>query len=341
MKFTYCPAIATFVLLLCSGCSEGAYYTMEGYTQGGEYKITFDDTGSGWKKISHRRVASTVENILREVESTLSGYDSTSTVSAFNRSDKSIVANPILSELFGISRDIWEETDGMFDISGAPLFDYWGFGFKDPVKMQELRDGSGTPATVDSLLKFCGMQHLSLQRRGDEVSMVKDDPRTRVNFNAIAQGYTCDLIASAFDSIGIRNYLIDVGMEITCKGVNAKGLKWHIGIDAPIDGNMTAGQFIQDILEVSDCGIVTSGNYRKFFIGENGEKYAHSINPVTGYPSRDSLLSATVIAPDAAHADAYATFCMVIGYEKAVNFLESREDLHGYLITPNGVYKKL
>lgn len=341
MRYIFHTTVSALILFLCSGCSEGTYYTIGGYTQGGEYKITFDDTGSGWKKISHRKVTSTVEGILKEVERTLSGYDSTSTVSIFNKSCESVAANRILSELFEISWGIWEETDRMFDISGAPLFDYWGFGFKDPSKMQALRDRSSTPATVDSLLEFCGMQHISLQRDGNGIFLIKDDPRARVNFNAIAQGYTCDLIASAFDSIGIRNYLIDVGMEIICRGVNAKGLKWHIGIDAPIDGNMTAGQFIQDVLEVSDCGIVTSGNYRKFFIGENGEKYAHSINPVTGYPSRDSLLSATVIAPDAAHADAYATFCMVIGYEKAVDFLESREDLHGYLITPNGVYKKL
>jgi len=341
MKNTYHTTCLSILLLLCTGCSEETYFTMTGYTQGGEYKITFDDTGASGKRIPHETITSAVERILTQVEATLSGYDSTSTVSLFNRSERSVISNPVLTELYFISRSIWEETDGMFDVSGAPLFDWWGFGFKDPVKMKELREGSRTPAAIDSLLAFCGMRHISLTDGGDTVFLTKDDPRTRLNFNAIAQGYTCDLIASALDSMGMENYLIDVGMEITCRGVNARGNKWRIGIDAPIDGNMTAGQNIQDVLEVTDCGIVTSGNYRKFFIGEDGEKYAHSINPITGYPSRDSLLSATVIAPDAAHADAYATYCMVIGYEKAVEFLGSREDLHGYLITPGGVYKKL
>lgn len=334
-------SIIPMLMLLCTGCGRESYYTMAGYTQGGEYRITFNDKNSQGRSISHETITDRVERLLSEVEHTLSGYDTASVVSIFNRAESSVTSTPLLSELLEISTDIWEETGGMFDISGAPLFDWWGFGFSDPVKMKTLRESSDTPAAVDSLLGFCGMRHISLVETDDGFEVRKDDPRVRMNFNAIAQGYTCDLIARSLDSLGLTDYLIDVGMEITCKGVNARGKKWRIGIDAPIDGNMTAGEHIRDVLEVSGCGIVTSGNYRKFFIGEDGEKYAHSINPTTGYPSRDSLLSATVIAPDATHADAYATYCMVAGYEKAVEFLESREDLHGCLITPNGVYRKL
>ena len=162
----------------------------------------------------------------------------------------------------------------------------------------------------------------------------------QLNFNAIAQGYTCDVVADLLDSLEVRNYLVEVGMEIVCKGVNASGREWSIGIDAPVDGSQTAGENIQKIVYLTDCGITTSGNYRKFYI-INGKKYAHSINPVTGYPVQQDLLSATVICNDTvrggALSDAYATYCMVLGKEKAAEFISSRPDLRGYLIYDGGV----
>lgn len=315
---------------------------MTGMAQGGEYHITFCDSDSKGRKISREMITSATDSILTLVENTFSGYNKFSVLSDFNKSDGDFRVPAVFCDLYGICINLWKETGGLFDISAAPLFDFWGFGFKDPARMAEMRSNGNTPAVIDSLLDFCGMQHLELSYpKGENPVLHKDDPRVRLNFNAIAQGYTCDLIAREFEEMGIGNYLIEVGMEIRCKGVNASGKKWRIGIDAPIDGNMTAGADIRDVVEVSDCGIVTSGNYRKFFIGEDGEKYAHSINPISGWPARDTLLSATVIAPNATMADAYATYCMVLGYEKAVEFLESRDDINGYLITPHTTYRKL
>jgi len=334
--------LSAAILILASCGNRETYYTVTGMAQGGEYHITFCDINEKGRRIPHERITAAADSILTAVDMTFSGYNHLSELTKFNKAVDAVPVKEMFQNLYSTCYNLWRETDGLFDIAAAPLFDFWGFGFQNPEKMKELRASTDTPAAIDSLLKFSGMQHLMLIRSTSHPYVLKkDDRRAKLNFNAVAQGYTCDLIASSFEKMGIHNYLIDVGMEIRCSGVNASGSKWRIGIDAPIDGNMTAGENIQDIVEVTDCGIVTSGNYRKFFIGEDGEKYAHSINPKTGYPARDSLLSATVITKNATLADAYATYCMVLGYEKAVEFLESRDDLHGYLITPHGVYKKL
>ena len=153
-----------------------------------------------------------------------------------------------------------------------------------------------------------------------------------LNYNAIAQGYSSDLVAEYLYSIGVKDMMVDIG-EIFCDGVNPSGKPWTIGIDKPVDGNQELGSQIQGIFRspAGPHGIVTSGNYRKFII-KDGRKYAHTIDPLTGYPVEHTLLSATIVAPDATMADAYATYCMVIGLEAAKVFLESRPDLEGCLI---------
>ncbi|MBR1538001.1 MAG: FAD:protein FMN transferase, partial [Bacteroidales bacterium] len=184
---------------------------------------------------------------------------------------------------------------------------------------------------IDSIRDFVGMQHMWLERRPDGTHLVKDDPRCKLNFNAIAQGYSCDVVARLLDSLGCTDYLVDIGREIICKGKNASGGKWRIGLDRPTDGNMEEGKDLQAILEVSDCGIVTSGNYRKFYV-EDGRKYAHTIDPLSGRPVTHSLLSATVVARDATTADAYATWMMVVGPERARALIEARTGLEALLV---------
>ena len=175
------------------------------------------------------------------------------------------------------------------------------------------------------------MDLLTLEERADGTHLVKADPRCQLNFNAIAQGYSCDVVARILDSLGCGDYLVDIGREIRCKGRNAAGEKWRIGLDRPSDGNMEEGKDLQAILHVSDCGIVTSGNYRKFYV-EDGRKYAHTIDPVSGRPVSHNLLSATVIAADATTADAYATWLMVIGLDRARQFLDDRPELEALLV---------
>jgi thiamine biosynthesis lipoprotein len=210
------------------------------------------------------------------------------------------------------------------------LFNIWGFGFKNKITITQER--------VDSALSLTGMDKIYIE----ESKVIKTNKDVTLNFNAIAQGYTADVIASQFEKIGINNYLIEVGGEIFCKGVNPKGKKWSVGIDRPVDGNMVQGEDLQDILLLSGGGLATSGNYRKFY-EEDGQKYSHTINPLTGYPAKESILSATVTAPDAMTADAYATWFMVAGVEKAIEIIESDPKIEGYLVYSQGdslrVYK--
>ena len=154
----------------------------------------------------------------------------------------------------------------------------------------------------------------------------------KLNYNAIAQGYSCDLVAAYLYSIGVKDMLVDIG-EIYCDGLNPERKPWTIAVDRPTDGNETPGADVVGTWHSNGgpCGIVTSGNYRKFYV-RDGKKYAHTIDPRTGYPVSHNLLSATIVARDATTADAYATYCMVIGLDEAREFIQKRPDIEGYLV---------
>ena len=309
---------SVLALLLLAGCSSQPYVWIEGFAQGSTYHTICSLPGT----VSQKDAEAAIDSILNAVDNSLSGYNKSSLLSRLNAGED-LPLDAIFIECFERSAEIWRESDGAFDPSAAPLFDLWGFGFEEQAGVSD--------AAVDSILQFVGMDLLRLEKRSDGIHLVKEDPRVKLNFNAIAQGLSCDLIARRLQSLGAENYLVEVGREIVCKGVSARGDAWRIGIDKPFDGNMDEGKNLQGIVEVGDRGIVTSGNYRKFYVID-GEKFAHTIDPRTGRPVRHSLLSATILAQDAATADAYATWMMVIGPEKAREVLHSREDLDAYLI---------
>lgn len=319
---------------LCTACNNtnSAYRSFDGFAQGGTYHITCNLNGIPDSLAAH--LPDSLLLFFNQINHSLSGYDSTSVISSVNRGD-----NPPLDRLFietfNASKRVWEESDGYFDITGAPLFDVWGFGFRDREKV--------TGNMIDSILQFVGNEKARIVEKDTAIGGIRgiysflelDDSRMKVNFNAIAQGYTCDYIASKFDSWGMTDYLIEVGGEIYAKGVNSKGNAWRVGIDRPEDGNILPGESLEAVIEISDRGLVTSGNYRKFYI-EDGKKYSHTIDPKTGYPVSHTLLSATVVAPDATTADAYATYFMVIGLERAKEVLSGRPDLGAVLIYADG-----
>lgn len=309
---------SVLALLLLAGCSSQPYVWIEGFAQGSTYHTICSLPGT----VSQKEAEAAIDSILNAVDNSLSGYNKSSLLSRLNAGED-LPLDGIFIECFEKSVQVWKESEGAFDPSAAPLFDLWGFGFEEQAEVSD--------AAVDSILQFVGMDLLRLEEREDGIHLVKEDPRVKLNFNAIAQGLSCDLIARRLQSLGSGNYLVEVGREIVCKGVSARGDAWRIGIDKPIDGNMDEGKNLQEIVEVADRGIVTSGNYRKFYVVD-GEKFAHTIDPRTGRPVRHSLLSATILAEDAATADAYATWMMVIGPEKAREVLHSREDLDAYLI---------
>ena len=311
--------LLTTLLLLC-GCDSrpGRYARIEGFAQGGTYHVVYARPA----RVSEQAVRSAVDSLLLDIDRTLSGYNKGSLLSRLNDGEDPCL-NDLFIECFNRSKAVWAESGGAFDPSAAPLFDLWGFGFANK--------GTVTQAAIDSIRAFVGFDLLSLEERGDGWHLVKADPRMKLNFNAIAQGYSCDVVARYLASLGCGNYLVEIGREIVCRGVNAAGESWRIGLDRPEDGNFDEGKDLLAIFKVSDCGIVTSGNYRKFYV-ENGQKFAHTIDPSTGRPVTHSLLSATVVAADATTADAYATWLMVIGLERAKEMLAQRPGLDALLV---------
>lgn len=314
-------------LLLAGSCESGNQYVyIEGFAQGGTYHVICRPV----RGLSAQELRDRIDGRLLAIDGSLSGYNKGSLLSRLNAGED-LPLDTLFIGCFTRSKEIWAETGGAFDPSAAPLFDLWGFGFANRETV--------TQAAIDSIRAFVGMDLLTLEERADGVHLVKADPRVRLNFNAIAQGYSADVVATLLDSLGIRDYLVDIGREIACKGRNAAGDPWRIGLDRPSDGNFDEGKDLQAILEVTDCGIVTSGNYRKFYI-EDGQKYAHTIDPATGRPVTHSLLSATVEAQDAATADAYATWLMVAGPLRAREILAGRPDLEALLVyDENGTMK--
>ena len=321
------PVLILLILLLSSCSGRSRYVVLSGYAQGGTYSVKIDISDT---RVPQETIASAVDSILTLVDTTLSGYNKASILSRFNAGE-TVVPNTLFSDIYAFSRDIFEQTDGRVDVAAGPLFDIWGFGFST--------DSLPSEDVVRRTLATCGMSRLAPSIAAGEpltaLDLVQDEGSetgARLNFNAIAQGYTCDLVASYLHSIGIRHMLVDIG-EIYCEGLNPSGKGWSIGVDRPFDGNDTPGADIDGIWtsEGRSCGIVTSGNYRKFYV-RDGRKYAHTIDPRTGYPVDHNLLSATIVAPNAAEADALATFCMVLGLDAARDFVLSREDIEGYLI---------
>lgn len=312
--------LAAFLLAALYSCSGGPdYRQITGYAQGGTYSVKFNKAGV---KAGMNEIQGAIDSILTLIDTTLSGYNKGSQLSRFNAGE-AVEPNEVFRDVYSLSRRFHDETGGALDVAAGSLFDIWGFGFTS---------GSlPSAAAVDSVRAVCGMDKL-----GADMEPLAPGVRPGLNFNAIAQGYTSDRIAAYLHSIGVRDMLVDIG-EIYCEGVNQKGVPWSIGIDRPFDGNMTPGADLDGIWrgDGSGKGVVTSGNYRKYY-EVDGKKYSHTIDPRTGYPVRHNLLSATIVAPDATTADAYATFCMVIGLDEAKAFISSRKDVDGYLIFDNG-----
>lgn len=341
-------------------CSErGRYVVVTGYAQGGTYSVKFNLSGV---TEGRDRIRESIDSILILVDTTLSGYNKASILSRFNAGE-TVVPNGLFCDIYSCCHDIYEETGGCVDVASGPLFDIWGFGFStdslpsdDLVKETMATCGlSRLPRTLTPGIAVSGRDIASGNRatlgdvRGGTMSGANggagrsetlygdnfpagEGPLPKLNFNAVAQGYTCDLVAEYLRSIGVKDMLVDIG-EIYCQGLNPVGQGWTIGVDRPVDGNETPGADLDGIWtsEGRSCGIVTSGNYRKFYV-RDGRKYAHTIDPRTGYPVTHQLLSATVTAESGAAADAYATYCMVLGLDGAKEFIDSRPDLEGYLI---------
>ena len=260
-----------------------------------------------------------IEQKLLEVDSALSVFNEQSIISHINRNDK-VKPNTMFLDVFYMAQEISANTGGAFDITVAPLVNAWGFGFKN----------GETPSrhVVDSLRALIGYQKIGFDGR----YIAKKDPRIMLDCSAIAKGYGVDMVARLLSDKGVSNYMVEIGGEVATRGISEKRVPWKIGVVKPSDDPLPDGESeLQTVLNVTDKCMATSGNYRNFYY-KGTRKYAHTIDPKTGYPVQHNILSATVLTSQCARADAYATAFMVMGLDRAKEVLSRTPDLMAYLI---------
>ena len=285
------------------------YQHNKGFIFGTVYNITYQ---------SNEDLQPQIEAELKKVNQTFSTFEANSLISQINQ-NKPVKVNEMFREVFTLAESISKVTDGAFDITVAPMVNMWGFGFKTgqhPSKQ-----------AIDSLHQVVGYHKVKLV--GNTIQ--KTDKRVMLDCSAIAKGYGSDIVARFLRRNGIKNFMVEIGGEIVTRGISEKRLPWKVGVTKPTDDSLNVNQELQTILNVTNKAMATSGNYRKFYY-KNGKKYAHTIDPLTGYPVQHNILSSTVLANNCAAADAYATAFMVLGLEKAQKVLERHPELMAYFI---------
>jgi len=308
--FAFLLLLAT--LIPVSSCKHpGKYVFNEGKIYGTYYHIVY-------KSPEGKDLHPEIDALLGELNKIFSTFDSGSVISRIN-SNQPVVPPPYFMNCFKKSMEISKLTGGAFDIPVAPLVNAWGFGFTHKGKI--------TQPLIDSLLRLTGYQKVKLE--GNKV--IKDDPGIMLDMSAISKGYTCDIIGNFLAGQNCIHYMVEIGGEVVARGVNQKGKVWRIGISTPEENIFNSAGELEAVVELSDKALATSGNYRNFYV-EDGKKYAHTINPETGYPVQHNLLSATVIASDCMTADALATAFMVMGVEKSMELSKEIPGVEVFLI---------
>lgn len=308
---------AAALLLFMPSCEKKQYYYNEGLVFGTYYNIRYEATHDMEQEIKEQ---------LAQMDASLSIYNKNSIISRVNRNED-VEVDSLFEVMFRTAEQVTNLSHGAFDITCGPLVNEWGFGTKE-------KGHTPTQHQIDSILKFVGFKYVTLDEEHNRIA--KMDTRIQLDASAIAKGYGCDVVANYLASQGCENYLVDIGGEIVCKGHSDKGTKWRLGITKPIDDPTGEVEEIEDIIEVNNICIASSGNYRRFYYDDGGERRSHTVDPRTGYPVNHSLLSATVIAKSGILADALATACMVLGEEKALEMIEGLDDVSCHLIIADG-----
>ena len=286
---------------------------LQGLAQGSYYAITyFDDEGRNFQK--------EIDSIFHAVDMSVNLWVDSSVISKVNRNEE-VVLDDIFIDNFNIAQEAARLSDGYFDPTISPIVAAWGFSYK--------HGDSITPQLIDSLKQLVNYRNIRIE----DGKVVKNNPAMQLDFNAIAQGYTSDMIAGFLDSRGIKNYLVDTGGEIMARGEKPNGQPWIVGIEKPAD-NWDSEQVVQTRIALRDKGLVTSGSTRKY-VERNGKRYSHCIDPKTGYPVEHQLLSATVLAENSVWADALASICMVMVMEKSLEIINALDGVEAYYIFAN------
>ena len=285
--------VTAIMSIVACTTAKNEYITIEDETLGTFVQVKCNTT------LPAEHIRQHIKQIDTDMKASMSIFDPTSLLSSINRNecdtlDEHLAYNITLAESF------YTLSGGAYDITVKPLTDAWGFG----------RNRTTTTPNVDSLLEFVGHNRIAIENN----RLVKQDSRTQIDLNSIAKGYTVDLVAKELETMGVVDYMVNIGGEIRCRGRNAEGRLWSIGVETPYDGNM-AMDSIEKVIQIEDGAMATSGNYRRFYIAEDGTKVVHTIDPRTGYSVSSTLLSATIIAPTCAEADAAATMFMALGSE--------------------------
>ena len=285
------------------------YQHNTGFIFGTVYNITYQSSSD---------LQPEIEAELMRVDSSLSPFNKQSIITQVNN-NRPVKLNDKFTEVFTLAEKISKETGGAFDITVAPLVNEWGFGFKTGV--------APTKHVIDSLRAIVGYQKVKLV----DGQIRKADPRIMLDCSGIAKGYGSDCVARLLRKHGIDNFMVEIGGEVVTSGINPDRMPWRIGVTKPVDDSLNINQELQTVLNVTDKAMATSGNYRNFY-SKGGRKYAHTIDPKTGYPVQHNILSSTVIADDCATADAYATSFMVLGLDGAKRVLKRHPELMVYFI---------
>ncbi|MCQ2360471.1 MAG: FAD:protein FMN transferase [Paludibacteraceae bacterium] len=313
------PLLYLFCILLLTSCGhKGKLQSNIGLVFGTYYSFNY---------YASENYQADFDSIFAVVNHSLSTFDSTSIISEINRSASPVRLDEHFIKIMDYSRYVSEQSGGAFDLTVAPLVNLWGFGY-DPLDKSTFR----SEEMVDSVRQIVGFDKISIV----DSMLVKADPRMKLDASAIAKGYACDLIAECLKSKGVRDFMVDIGGEVVCGGCNPDYKPWRIGIVSPVDDSTQTINDYEQVVELSDRAIATSGNYRQFYITKE-RKVSHTIDPRTGYPAESKVLSASVLADECAIADAYATSFMVLGDTTAIKDIikASKYDIEAYIIVDN------
>ena len=317
MKFSaYRLGLLLAALLCMAGCRPSTHYvTVEGSVLGTTFRIKARTT------LSADEIYTEVMALDEEMKHSMSIFDETSLLSRINRGESDSLDSHLIYNILAAD-SVSRLSDGMYDITVKPLVEAWGFAGKE---------GQKTP-NIDSILPLVGYRKIRIEGN----RLVKDDPRIQLDFNSIGKGYMVDLIARMLERNGSENYLVTIAGSGRCRGVNEQGGKWRIGIETPFDGNMSDGEYVQKRIRLTDGGLATSGNYRRFYLDADGNKVAHTIDPRTGRSAVSRLLSVTVAAPTCAEADALGTMFLAMGADDALKAVRTMPDVKAYFILADG-----
>ena len=301
------------IMLLASCGHQPKKMVLQGLAQGSYYAVTYYDE-------QERNFQQEIDSIFHAVDMSVNLWVDSSVISKVNRNEE-VVLDDIFIDNFNIAQEAAKLSDGYFDPTISPIVAAWGFSYK--------HGDSITPQLIDSLKQLVDYRKVRIE----DGKVIKENPAIQLDFNAIAQGYTSDMIAGFLESRDIKVFLVDTGGEIMARGGKPNGQPWIVGIEKPAD-NWDSEQVVQTRIALCDKGLVTSGSTRKY-VERNGKRYSHCIDPKTGYPVEHQLLSATVLAENSVWADALASICMVMGLEKSLPLIESMDGVEAYYIFAN------